>query len=82
MEQKKNQLKIFCDNVKYLRKANGISAREMCRILKISAHSLKSLESGEVPPKMSVSVVSRLADYFDRKPFQLFSPLEPEKMED
>ena len=75
MEHKKNQLKIFCDNVKYLRKANGISAREMCRIL-------KSLESGEVPPKMSVSVVLRLADYFDRKPFQLFSPLEPEKMED
>ena len=82
MEQNEKQLKIFCDNVKYLRKSNGISAREMCRILKISTRSLNRLESGEIPPKMSVSVILRVADYFGQRPCRLLFPLVPEKTDD
>ena len=58
----------FAHNVAWLRKKNGLSKKEMARLLKIGLWSLNKLESGILPPKMSFEVVYRIYDNFGITP--------------
>ena len=59
----KNEMKIFCMNVKCLRAEHQLSKTEMSKILGISPSSLNKLENGEMP-RISSEVVFRLMEYF------------------
>ena len=59
----KNEMKIFCMNVKCLRAEHQLSKTEMSKILGISVPSLNKLENG-VMPRISCEVVFRMMDYF------------------
>ena len=67
-----DEAKHFCENVKELRKANGLSQKEMAQKLDISVNSLSMLEKGTIPPRLSVSIVIKIHKSFGVKPAQMF----------
>lgn len=67
----------FCRNVRYLREKNRLSLSAMAKIMHVSVKSLKRIESGDIPDRTLISVVSNLAEYFQIPGNRLFSPLEP-----
>lgn len=50
-------IKIFCDNVKELRKANRLSKREMADKLHIGLKTLDNIEKGILPNRLSLRIV-------------------------
>ena len=67
-----DEAKHFCENVKELRKANGLSQKEMAQKLDISVNSLSMLEKGTIPPRLSVAIVIKIHKIFGVKPAQMF----------
>ena len=54
---------IFCSNVRYLRASNGLTQKEMAKIMGISVGSLRKIERG-ILPGISWQVILRLNEYF------------------
>lgn len=69
----KDETKIFCENIKKLRKKNGLSQKEMAQKLDISVKSLSTLEKGAIPSRLSVSIVFKIYKIFGIKPAQMFA---------
>ena len=59
-----SELGFLGENLVYLRKANGISKREMARIMVIGVQTLTKLERGELPPRMKVEALFRVQNRF------------------
>lgn len=57
-------IKIFSQNVMYLRKSHNITKKEMVKILGIGINSLNKLEQGILPPRLSVKILFRIRNYF------------------
>ena len=76
----KNDISIFCDNIKSLRERNNLTKTEMCKILRISNHSLRMIEGGFLPPRMSCEVLIRACRYFSVSPKDILSKNVVEKM--
>lgn len=57
------RLLIFCENVRLLRKREGLTQKEMAKRLKISVKSLSRIEKGTVPPRLSCEIVVNI--YFE-----------------
>jgi len=55
------ELQTFCENIKTYRNKSEISKKEMAKRLKIGVHTLNVLESGHIPPRVSVDVFFRFA---------------------
>lgn len=66
------ETKRFCENIKELRKVNGLSQKEMAQKLDISVKSLSMLEKGTIPPRLSMSIVIKIHKSFGVKPAQMF----------
>lgn len=75
----KKQSLIFCRNVLILRKENHLTQEKMAKLLGISIHSLRSLENGKIPPRLSCDVIFRIYIFFGVHPRDIFSPLEDNK---
>jgi len=58
------ELSVFCDNVRFLRKAHGLSQKEMAKIMGIGVGGLRIIERGTVPPRLDVFVLICLSDHF------------------
>lgn len=69
----KDETKIFCENIKKLRKENGLSQKEMAQKLDISVKSLSTLEKGTIPSRLSVSIIIKIYKIFGIKPAQMFA---------
>lgn len=69
----KDETKIFCENIKKLRKKNGLSQKEMAQKLDISVKSLSTLEKGAIPSRLSVSIVFKIYKIFGIKSAQMFA---------
>ena len=65
----------FSENICYLRKANNLSQQQMAQILGIGLASLRTIESGKIPPRLGCDVLFHAARYFRLRPNDLFSPL-------
>ena len=64
MQDQKTQLDIFCKNLTYLRKYNGISKKKMATILRIGIKSLNQIEQGVMPPRVGIDILFYTAKYF------------------
>ena len=73
--QVQKEIEVFCQNVKLLRERNGLSEKEMAKILEIGAASLTKIEQGIIPYRVSASIVIKLAQHFSIEPHRLFTPL-------
>lgn len=75
-EINEQQLQIFTQNIKLLRKNIPLNQSQMAELLHISVYSLRKLEKGIVPKKLSVEVALNLISIFKINPFK---PLENQK---
>ena len=66
------EIQILLQNIKYLRETNGLSKKEMSRVLGISVLTLNKMEQGIMPPSVGVDIVFRLSEKFNIKPCDLF----------
>lgn len=73
--KKMNEIQVFCENIKGLRKKNNLSKREMAKICGITVQSLSMLEQGILPHRTSTGVIFKICCYFGLKPHELFTPL-------
>ncbi len=64
---------IFCRNIKELRESHQLTKTEMARKLKISIPTLKKIESGELPKRLTVKVIYAIVDEFDISAGDLFN---------
>ena len=52
-----DELPIFCCNIRYLRKKNGWTQKQMAEKLKISVGYVRKLERGQIPERMGIITV-------------------------
>jgi len=64
---------IFCNNIKCLRKARGLSKREMAQKLEIGTASLTKIENDIIPPRLSVQIYYSLYYNLGVTPKQILS---------
>ena len=67
---------IFCNNIKLLRSANGLSKTAMAKKLHITTKTLTSIEKGVCPPHTSAKIIFHASKAFGIHPKNLFAPLE------
>ncbi len=61
---KENYQSLFLENIKWLRAHYSITEKEMSEKLGIGKRTLKIIESGEFPERLSVSVLFRIEKHF------------------
>ena len=66
---------IIARNILYLRKKHNLTKAAMAQLLGICVRGLSRLESGELPPRMSINVLYRISYIFHVKSHDLFSVL-------
>ena len=67
-EENRAQLLALCENVKFLRKRDGLSKQEMARKLRISIRSLSMLEKGIIPERLSCDLLINIYFAFGISP--------------
>ena len=79
MEKKtpNSELFILKNNLVCLRKQNGLSQKQMARLLGIGVGSLRKLEHGCLPSRLSVDFLFRIQDLFHIQPHTLLSAFLP-----
>lgn len=70
------ELLYLCRNIKYLRNVHKISKKEMASILGIGVKSLRLIEKGIVPSRLSSEVIFNLHKNFGVKYSDMFKPIE------
>ena len=63
IDKSKEQLLILCDNVRFLRKREGLSQKEMAKRLKVSVRSISMIEKGIIPDRLSCEIIFNI--YFE-----------------
>lgn len=70
----KYELRIFCENVRYLRRIHGLSLAEMSQMLEIDMAQMQSLEDGIVPKDMEITVLFSIEKAFQLPASCLLEP--------
>ncbi len=63
--QKNEVIDILTYNIAHIRKANNISKKKMAEILEIGIYSLNKIEKGILPPRLGVTILFRIQEYFN-----------------
>ena len=71
----KNEIRVFCENVKALRQREKLSKKEMAKRLGIGVGSLTRIENGMIPPRLRCNVLVKIHICFGVLPEQMFSPV-------
>ena len=58
-------VEILSKNIKCLRKTNGMTKKEMAKLLGIGEGTLSKLENGVLPPRLTVEILFVLEREFD-----------------
>lgn len=70
------EMTVFCNNVKRLREGQGLTRKEMAARIGVGVETLTRLETGEIPPRLSVSVVCKISREFNIHPGELFMDVD------
>ena len=73
-EKNRRQFLNLCALIRELRQRHNLSQREMAALLGVGVHTLRQLEAGRVPPRVSVRIVYRIYDAFGIPPAAQFDP--------
>lgn len=71
-----NEVEIFCNNVKLLRKNNSLTQKEMAKICNVGVKSISNIEKGILPKRLSASVLFSLHSHFNISLSALFRPIK------
>ena len=69
------ELKIFCDNIAFLRKQRKLTQKETAKGMGICLATLRSIERGTFPPRVSYKVLFYASRFFGLSVDDLFCPL-------
>lgn len=47
----------FCSNIRYLRKKNGLTQKQMAQKLHISENYIRKLEKGQIPYRLGIDAI-------------------------
>ncbi len=72
----------FCENVRRLRREEGLTQKQMAQVMGIGIYSLRKLEAGCLPPMMGMDAIFRLHSRFGIPLRLLFEPYERKIPED
>lgn len=61
---KKNNIQIFADNIKSIRKTHKLTQIQMAKKLRIGLKSLRLLEKVSLPPRLSADILFVIYDEF------------------
>lgn len=64
----------FCKNVTLLRKQHGLTQVQMAAILDVGVGTVRSLERGILPPRLTIAVLLRVYDHFHVLPSRMLLP--------
>ncbi len=76
---REQEIAVFCQNVKLLRVSRGLNQKEMAKLLGIGVQSLRQVEHGVLPPRLSCDIVFHLHQKFGLSPSEQFQPLYAQK---
>ena len=62
---------VFCENVRLLRKREGLTQKEMAERLKVSVRSISMIENGIVPKRLSCDILFKIHFEFGIDPTDL-----------
>ena len=68
----KDDITIFCGNVKAMREKLEISMKEMAGVLEITVECLEAMERGVLLPEVDVGILYCIYDQFGIWPSQMF----------
>ncbi len=71
----KEEISIFCKNIKNLREKEKLSKKDMAKLLGISVHSLTMIENGTIPKRLSCRILIKIYDEFGILSKDIFKPL-------
>lgn len=63
---------ILSHNLLWLRKKHGYSQKTMAQIMGIGVKSLRTLERGELPPRLTIACLPPVCRHFHISPSDLF----------
>ena len=72
---------IFCKNSSFLRRKFRISKAQLAKTAHMAVSTITKTESGEIPPRLKIRLVFRLAQCFNVKIYELFEPMYPAEEE-
>ena len=67
---------IFQNNIKFLRKKENLSKKDMAKLLQISVNSLNKIESGIMPERFRIGIVFRIQQVFGVLPREQFQHID------
>ena len=68
-----DQIYIFCENVRRLRKNSNLTKTEMAKRLKISLRSLALIENNILPKRLSANILCKIYLEFNVRPSDMFA---------
>lgn len=74
MVHKSKDSEIFGENIRFLRKAHGLTQKQMAQIMGISLYCLQKTEQGFFPNSLYMDALLRTARHFHLHPALLFTP--------
>ncbi len=63
----------FCNNIRVLRKRNGLSKKKMAQIMGIGAKTLSLIENNILPRRLKCEALIKIHDYFGILPSKIIS---------
>ena len=69
------ELLVLMKNIKYLRLKNGLTKREMAKIIGVGIKTLNQIEKEEFPKRFTVRILYGISEHFGILPSKQFEPL-------
>jgi len=79
--EKYDELMLFCENIKIIRQQCGISQKEMAKICNIGIVSLRKIENGIFPQRLTIEPLIKICRVFEILPYKLFQPITHDMLE-
>ena len=74
MVHRSKDSEIFGENIRLLRKAHGLSQKQMAKIMGITLYCFRKTEQGFFPNSLTMDAALRVARHFHMPPALLFTP--------
>lgn len=68
-----NTSQYLAKQLKLLRKEQGLTQKQLAKLLNVSLYSIKKLEKGEIPKKLSVNILMDIHYNFGITPSQMLN---------
>ena len=76
MVSNEQEIWVFCENIKFLRRKHGLTKTQMAKMLDIGRYSLTKIENSTLPLRLDCAVFYNIYKHFKITPSERFVLLE------